>query len=94
MDLGALVNQFGFPVAIAVYFIWRDYQSSKEHKKDLGDIAIKAVQAVDKSTEAINDSIECIGKSNTVISENSNILNSVKGVLLGRGNKNDRGNGS
>jgi len=77
MDLGALVQNLGFPVAIAVYFIWRDYQTSKEHKADLKEIANKAVQSIDKSTDAINDSIEAIGK-------NSHILERVNGVLLAR----------
>lgn len=83
--MGALVQNLGFPVAIAVYFIWRDYQTSKEHKADLKEIANKAVQSIDKSTDAINDSIEAI-------SNNSHILERVNGVLLARKEQsNDRG---
>lgn len=82
MDLSALVQNFGFPVAIAVYFIWRDYQTSKEHKSDLKDIANKAVQAIDKSTDAINDSTSAIGK-------NSHLLERVNGVLLSRREQTD-----
>lgn len=82
MDLSALVQNFGFPVAIAVYFIWRDYQTSKEHKADLKEIANKAVQSIDKSTDAINDSIDAIGK-------NSHILERVNGVLLARREQQD-----
>lgn len=82
MDLGALVQNLGFPIAIAVYFIWRDYQTSKEHKADLKDIANKAVQAIDKSTDAINDSTDAI-------SNNSHILERVNGVLLARKEQNN-----
>lgn len=82
MDLGALVQNLGFPIAIAVYFIWRDYQTSKEHKADLKDIANKAVQAIDKSTDAIVD-------STSAISNNSHLLERVNGVLLSRREQTD-----
>lgn len=82
MDLGSLVQNLGFPIAIAVYFIWRDYQTSKAHMQDMRDLAIKTVQAIDKSTDAINEQTK-------VISDNSNILQRVEGVLLTRGQSND-----
>ena len=85
MDISALVQNFGFPIAIAVYFIWRDYQSSKEHKADLKDIATKAVSALGESTEAVKDATAVIGK-------NSDTLGRVEGVILGRGQHNDSGN--
>jgi len=83
MDLGSLVKDFGFPTAIAIYFIWRDYMTSKAHMADMRDLAIKAVQAIDKSTDAINDQTK-------VISDNSNIMQRVEGVLLTRGQNNER----
>lgn len=87
MDLSALVQNFGFPVAIAVFFIWRDYQSSKEHKQDLKDIAMKAVQAIDANTEALKDSTEQTKLNTNALGENSNIMSEVKGVLSTRGAK-------
>lgn len=92
MDLGALVNQFGLPIGLLFYFIWRDYQTAKEHKADMRDIAIKSVQAIDKGTDAIDASTKALETSNTVISDNSDILNEVKGVLSVRGNTNGTGN--
>lgn len=90
MDLGALVQNLGFPIAVAVFFIWRDYQTSKTHMQDMRDIAVKAVQAIDKSTGAIEDQIKEAEKCNDVISNNSHILQRVEGVLLSRGQSNER----
>ena len=85
MDLGALVNQFGLPIGLLFYFIWRDYQTAKEHKADMRDIAIKSVQAIDKGTDAIEQNTKVIETNNTALSDNSDILNIVKGVLSARG---------
>lgn len=95
MDLSALVQNFGFPVAIAIFFIWRDYQSSKEHKQDLKDIAMKAVVAIDSNTEALRDSTEQTKLNTAALGENSNIMAEVKGVLSTRGvQQNGMGNGN
>lgn len=91
MDLGALVNQFGLPIGLLFYFIWRDYQTAKEHKADMRDIAIKSVQAIDKGTDAIGESTKALEANTVVISDNSDILNEVKGVLSVRGNTNGTG---
>jgi hypothetical protein len=93
MDLGALVNQFGLPVALAIFFIWRDYASSKEHKADLRDISVKAVQAIDKSTDAIVDQGKNITENNRVIADNTSVLNQIKGMMQRNGNNNG-GSGS
>lgn len=93
MDLGALVNQFGLPVALAIFFIWRDYVSSKEHKQDLRDISVKAVQAIDKSTDAINDLGKNITENNGVVAENTSVLNQIKG-MMNRGGNNNNGIGN
>lgn len=87
MDLLTLVQTLGLPVGTAVFFIWRDYQSTKEHKQDLKDIAIKSVQAIDAGTEAIKDSTTTIEKNNTA-------LNRVEVILSQRGQQNDVANGS
>lgn len=85
MDIAEIVSKFGLPTGLLIYFIWRDYQTSKEHKADLKEIANKAVQAIDKSTDAINESTKQITKDCEVIGENSDIMNTVKGVLLQKG---------
>lgn len=92
MDLVELVKNFGLPTAIAVFFIWRDYQSSKEHKEDLKNIAVKAVTAIDAGTETIKDSIAVIDKNSERLGENTSILNRVEGVLSNRGYNNGNGN--
>jgi hypothetical protein len=89
MDLLTIVQTLGLPVGTAVFFIWRDYQSTKEHKQDLKDFAIKVVTALDGSTEAIKDSTEQIKLSNAAISENSNILSRAKEVLSRQRGTND-----
>jgi hypothetical protein len=92
MDLVELVKNFGLPTAIAIFFIWRDYQSSKEHKEDLKNIAVKAVTAIDAGTEAIKDSVTVIDKNSERLGENTSILNRVEGVLSNRGYNNGNGN--
>lgn len=87
MDLMTLVQNFGFPIAIAIFFIWMYASQAKEHKQDLKDIAIKSVQAIDAGTEAIKDS--------TAISErNVTALNRVEVILSQRGQQNDVANGN
>jgi len=95
MDLLTVVQTLGLPVGTAVFFIWRDYMSTKEHKQDLKDFAIKVVTALDGSTEAIKDSTEQIKLSNSTISENSDIL-AVANSLLSRqkGRKNGMASGN
>jgi len=94
MDIATIVDKFGLPVGLLLYFIWRDYQTSKEHKADLKDVANKAVQAIDKSTDGLNESREVIEKSTLQMSENSNILNRVIGVLSTKNRDQRNGNGN
>lgn len=82
-DIGALINQFGLPVALLIYFIWREYQTNKEHKADMRDIAVKAVEALNKSTDAINEGTENTKKSNDLMSELKGVL-STQGASHGR----------
>lgn len=51
MDLGALVKDFGLPVALLLYFIWQNASINKEYNQYVKDIAQKAVDAINKSTE-------------------------------------------
>lgn len=51
MDLGALVKDFGLPVALLLYFIWQNASINKEYNSYVKDIAQKAVDAINKSTE-------------------------------------------
>lgn len=93
MDISTLVQDFGFPVAIAVFFIWMFIQQAKEHKSDLKDIAIKSVQALDAGTEAIRDSTRQTELNNATLNENSRTLDRVHILLSQRGQKNEYGNG-
>lgn len=83
--LGTLFQTLGLPLGLAIFFMFREYNTSKEHKQDLKDIAVKAVTAIDAGTEAIKDSTEAVKTNTTVVSNNSNILAEVKGVLSNRG---------
>lgn len=51
MDIAPLIKDFGLPVALLVYFIWQNTAISKEYNKYVKDIAQKAVDAINKSTE-------------------------------------------
>lgn len=94
MEIAALIERFGLAIGLLIYFIWRDYKTSKEHKEDMRNIAVQSVKAIDRSTESIKDSVEVAEKSNKAIGENSNILNTVKGVLLKRNKGAQDGNGN
>ncbi len=94
MDLTALVQNFGFPVATAVFFIWMFVNQAKEHKADLKDIAVKSVQALDASTEAIKDSTEQMKLNNDAFGKNSTSLDRVNVLLSQRGSKNEYGSGN
>ena len=51
MDITALVKDFGLPVALLLYFIWQNTSISKEYNSYVKDIAQKAIDAINKSTE-------------------------------------------
>ena len=95
MDISQLVQNFGLPVALAIFFIWMYVSQAKEHKQDLKDIAVKSVLAIDAGTDAIRDSTEQMKLNNAALGENSHIMNDVKSVLSTRGvQQNGMGNGS
>lgn len=54
MGLDQLVQNFGLPIGLLLYFIWRDYQTSKEYTNYIKDVAQKAVDAINKSTDVDN----------------------------------------
>lgn len=91
-DIGALINQFGLPVALLIYFIWREYQTNREHKADMRDIAIKAVQALDKSTEVLEREAANTAKNTEVITANTSLMSEIRGVLSARGGSDGRSN--
>lgn len=93
MDIASLVQNFGLPVAVAVFFIWMYVSQAKEHKQDLKDIAIKSVLAIDSGTDAINDSIAQIKLNTTALNENSNVLCMAKNCISEKGQQNGFGNG-
>jgi len=51
MDLTTAVKDFGLPVALLLYFIWQNTSISKEYNSYVKDIAQKAIDAINKSTE-------------------------------------------
>lgn len=51
MDLMQLVKDFGLPVALLLYFIWQNASINKEYNSYVKDIAQKAIDAINKSTE-------------------------------------------
>lgn len=51
MDIAPLIKDFGLPVALLLYFIWQNTSISKEYNAYVKDIAQKAIDAINKSTE-------------------------------------------
>lgn len=51
MDFMTLLQNFGLPVATAAFFIWQFINSNKEYVNFVKDIAAKATDAINKSTE-------------------------------------------
>lgn len=94
MEIATIIEKFGLPVGLLIYFIWRDYQTGKEHKADMRSIAVQSVQAIDKGTDAINDGVKVIEANNTAISNNSDILSRVQGVLSVGDRSRQNGNGN
>jgi len=93
MDFGAILDKYGLPVATAAFFIFQYVKQAADHKKDLKEIAVKAVQSIDANTEAMKDNAEQSNTVKPVLERNVTALNRVEGVLLGRGQNNDSGNG-
>lgn len=51
MEIAPLIKDFGLPVALLLYFIWQNASISREYNSYVKDIAQKAVDAINKSTE-------------------------------------------
>lgn len=51
MPDASLIKDFGLPVALLLYFIWQNTSISKEYNQYVKDIAQKAIDAINKSTE-------------------------------------------
>lgn len=94
MDFGAILDKYGLPVATAAFFIFQYIKQAADHKKDLKEIAVKAVQSIDANTEAMKDNAEQTKTVPPVLERNVTALNRVEGLLLGRGQNNDRQNGA
>lgn len=51
MPVDQLVQNFGLPIGLLLYFIWRDYQTSREYNEYIKGIAQMTVNAINKSTQ-------------------------------------------
>jgi hypothetical protein len=51
MPIDQLVQNFGLPVGLLVYFIYQNYKISSEYNSYIKDITQKTVDAINKSTE-------------------------------------------
>lgn len=91
MDIVELVKQFGFPIAVAIYFIWQNGRIEREHKNDIRTIATQAIQALEKNTESDKAVTEQLAKNNTALSDSNHILSKVEGILSVRERENGTG---
>lgn len=51
MPIDQLVQNFGLPIGLLLYFIWRDYQTNREYNQYIKDIAQKTADAINRSTD-------------------------------------------
>jgi hypothetical protein len=58
MPDASLIKDFGLPVALLLYFIWQNASLSREYNSYVKDIAQKAVDAINKSTEVDTKMLE------------------------------------
>lgn len=86
-----LLKQFGFPIAVAVYFIYQNGKIEKEHKQDIRTIAQQAISALEKNTESDKAVTEQLEKNNTALGDTNHLLSRIEGVLS---NRRERNNGS
>lgn len=59
-----LLKTFGFPIAIAIYFIYQNGKVEKAHKDDLKGIAVQTIGTLDKNTEALDKNTEMLQQTN------------------------------
>ena len=90
MDLIELVKQFGFPIAVAIYFIWQNGRIEKEHKNDIRTIATQAIQALEKNTESDKLVTTELERNNTALEQNNDLLSEMRGFMSGK----ERNNGT
>ncbi len=51
MPIDQLVQNFGLPIGLLLWFIYQNYKLSKEYNDYIKDIASKTVNALDSSTK-------------------------------------------
>ena len=51
MPIDQLVQNFGLPIGLLLWFIYQNYKISKEYNEYIKDIASKTVNALDSSTK-------------------------------------------
>lgn len=51
MSIDQLVQNFGLPIGLLLWFIYQNYKLSKDYNDYIKDIASKAVNALDNSTK-------------------------------------------
>lgn len=51
MPIDQLVQNFGLPIGLLLYFIWRDYQTNREYNNYIKLIAQQTAEAINRSTE-------------------------------------------
>lgn len=89
-----LLKQFGFPIAVAVYFIYQNGKLEKEHKQDIRTIAQQAISALEKNTESDKAVTEQLAKNNTALSDTNHLLSKIEGVFSNRRERNNGNQGA
>lgn len=58
MGIDELANKFGIQIGLLLYFIWQNASINKEYNNYVKDIAQKAVDGINKSTEVDTKMLE------------------------------------
>lgn len=88
MDLGALAQSLGLPVALAIYFIIENRRLQKEHLEDVKTITQQAITAINKNTDSDKIVADQLVKNDTALDKSTAIINKVEGILSSRERQN------
>lgn len=73
MPIDELVQKFGLTVGLLLWFIYRDYKTTKEYNDYIKQIAAQAVAAINKSTEVDEKMLAVAGRLEKRLDDNAGV---------------------
>lgn len=72
MPIDQLVQNFGLPIGLLLWFIYQNYKISKEYNDYIKDIASKTVNALDTSTKTQQETNNVLERVERKLDSSSN----------------------